>query len=171
MLYNLQNKKTVLDQVKIDSVDAVNLETSIDYLTEKINNLEEKLVNLEENTTTGGGMKLLWTNQSPSSNFAAQTISIDLSNYDYITITWVFIYNEIEADYGSFMDSFTTHTTSAHLLWMRNSSLASNDLCMMFRTIVVNSSGVTFSDTTSICNGMTTKNTRIIPIRIYGGKF
>jgi hypothetical protein len=41
MLYNLQNKKTVLDQIKTDTVKAVNFETSIDYLTEKINNLEE----------------------------------------------------------------------------------------------------------------------------------
>jgi hypothetical protein len=48
MLYNLQNKKTVLDQIKTDTVKAVNLETSIDYLTEKINNLEETISQVGE---------------------------------------------------------------------------------------------------------------------------
>jgi hypothetical protein len=46
MLYNLQNKKTVLDQVKIDSVEAVNLETKVDYITEKYNKCEEELNDL-----------------------------------------------------------------------------------------------------------------------------
>jgi hypothetical protein len=42
MLYNLQNKKTVLDQIKLDAVEAVNLETKVDYITEKYNKCEEE---------------------------------------------------------------------------------------------------------------------------------
>jgi hypothetical protein len=46
MLYNLQNKKTVLDQIKLDAVEAVNLETKVDYITEKYNKCEEELKDL-----------------------------------------------------------------------------------------------------------------------------
>lgn len=35
---------------------------------------------------SGGGADLLWTNPSPTSNFNAQTVSLDLSDYDYVLI-------------------------------------------------------------------------------------
>jgi hypothetical protein len=49
MLYNLQNKKTVLDQIKLDAVEAVNLETKVDYITEKYNKCEEELNSISTN--------------------------------------------------------------------------------------------------------------------------
>jgi hypothetical protein len=57
MLYNLQNKKTVLDQIKLDAVEAVNLETKVDYITEKYNKCEEELTNsLGENNYNSEGI-------------------------------------------------------------------------------------------------------------------
>lgn len=38
------------------------------------------------NSNLGGKAKLLWTNPSPSSAFSAQTVSLDLSQYDSILI-------------------------------------------------------------------------------------
>lgn len=34
-------------------------------------------------------IKKLWTNASPTSNFAAQTISLDLSDYDFVKIEYL----------------------------------------------------------------------------------
>lgn len=49
-----------------------------------------------------GGV-VLWTNSNPSSSFSAQTISLDLSQYDYIEIIY---YTEVEA--GSWQYEMTT---------------------------------------------------------------
>lgn len=36
--------------------------------------------------SSGGGIELLWTNPSPSANFNAQTISLDLSSYQAVMV-------------------------------------------------------------------------------------
>ena len=45
----------------------------------KIATAEQEISDI--NSSLGLKMDLLWTNASPSSNFGAQTISVDLSNY------------------------------------------------------------------------------------------
>ena len=55
--------------------------------------MSERLISLEKNGS-GGSQKLqetvLWTNSSPTSSFSQQTITLsdNLSNYDYISLTW-----------------------------------------------------------------------------------
>lgn len=50
--------------------------------------------NISEGGGGGGGggitMKLVWTNPNPNSAFAAQTVSLDLSEYDIVGITAAF---------------------------------------------------------------------------------
>ena len=43
---------------------------------------------------TGSVFELLWTNPSPTSNFAAQTISLDLSSYTFIGVYYEFQPND-----------------------------------------------------------------------------
>lgn len=42
LLYNLQGRKTLLDRLKTDVVDAVERNSDVDYLIDKINKLEKK---------------------------------------------------------------------------------------------------------------------------------
>lgn len=47
--------------------------------------------------TGGGTRKLLWTNASPTSNFKAQKISLDLSGYDFVEVIYNLSTNSTES--------------------------------------------------------------------------
>lgn len=115
-----------------------------------------------------GGMvsDLLWTNASPTSTFAAQTISKDLSGYNRIL---VFFYRE---------DGVTRHITAdvrigkssiANLVATINSAypMAYN------RVVAASTTGITFEDALgqrTNSNSRSTDNTYLIPTHIYGIK-
>ena len=111
---------------------------------------------------------LLWTNASPTSKFAAQTISLDLSGYDAVEIVSRFTTSNIgqtveKCEVGSrvFVEKFYNATsTSAHAT-------------IMHRQIDVSSDGVTFADAKRKVtdeNTSTTDNSLLIPYKIYGIK-
>ena len=111
---------------------------------------------------------LLWTNASPTSKFAAQTISLDLSGYDAVEIVSRFTTSNTgqtveKCEVGSrvFVEKFYNATsTSAHAT-------------IMHRQIDVSSDGVTFADAKRKVtdeNTSTTDNSLLIPYKIYGIK-
>lgn len=115
---------------------------------------------------TGPGMTLLWENSNPTANFTAQTISLDLSEYDaaYIVyksstgnILWSGIILKDDAlNYPRFITN-----SGANTRWFS-------------RTIRVNDTGAVFADCgrfTQGTSGTTTTNDSMIPYRIYGVKF
>lgn len=106
-------------------------------------------------TSNSNLVKLLWTNSSPTSAFAAQTINLDLSKYNYIIVEFLSntsyqvirsrtILNKNDTDY--FGAGFTT--TNSYT-----------------RNVSFNDTGVTFGvgkmDTTA-------NNTNVVPYKIYG---
>jgi len=104
-----------------------------------------------------GGVKmdLLWTNPAPTSNFAAQTVSLDLSEYDLLLIA---------ISYGLSMDSLSYNIMpigqTANLNVIKLEAQAS-------RFVTATTSGVTFqggyvNNTASTSAG--------IPCYIYGIK-
>ena len=112
--------------------------------------------------------KLLWTNASPTSNFAAQTVSLALSGYDAVEIVSRFTTSNIgqtvdKCEVGSrvFVEKFYNATsTSAHAT-------------IMHRQIDFGSDSVIFADAKSKVtdeNKSTTKNSLLIPYKIYGIK-
>ena len=106
---------------------------------------------------------LLWTNPSPSSAFNPQTISLDLSQYKYVVIT-----------YKTYSSHDTTDRGSVFLpLWVGFGCLVVGKPSDAFfsRTFTLSSTGVSFyiggyvnassaSDTPDAC----------IPLKIYGVK-
>ena len=54
--------------------------------TRNVDNLASTALTISSNTTSGLTSELVWTNASPTSEFAAQTISIDLSGVDDVEI-------------------------------------------------------------------------------------
>ena len=111
---------------------------------------------------------LLWTNASPTSDFAAQTISLDLSGYDAVEIVSRFTTSNIgqtveKCEVGSrvFVEKFYNATST------------SNHATIMHRQIDVSSDGVTFADAkTKVVdeNTSTINNSVLIPYKIYGIK-
>ena len=106
----------------------------------------------------GGTWTTLWTNSDPTSNFAAQTVSVDLSSY-----TWVAI-----------VATTTTNGTdeAAHLVRVGSSVLLSvanlaSTQYFYKREATTSSSGITF--TTGYRNTNGTSGTQYcIPLAIYG---
>lgn len=101
-------------------------------------------------------MDLLWTNASPSSNFAAQTVSLDLNTYKYVRIRY-----EVTSAWQVLFDFFVDNVKYvAHFVTENNSN-------SRVRDIVVSSTGITFGN--GIANG-STNNAEMKPIKIYGIK-
>lgn len=113
-----------------------------------------------------GGMKmdLLWTNPSPSSSFASQIISLDLSNYTMVGIIYRIVASGTNVSHLYFNvigDSTIRHKSS--------------DGLTIQRTIVsISSTSIQFGDcatwTSYNTSSITTNNNYMVPYQIYGIK-
>lgn len=106
---------------------------------------------------SGGGATFeeVWTNLSPSANFANQTVSIDLSGYDYVCV----------AVKGAPTDSNTIGADSVHSIGLFPVPCSSAEIVCYgqnLRTLNVTTSGVQFVSGSSAA--------RVIPIKIFGVK-
>lgn len=104
----------------------------------------------------------LWENASTTSAFSAQTISVDLSDYDFVCILY---YDSTPA----------THTTRSFFAEVgTNGMLDCTETHIMRRSATVNTSGVVFGNGTYMgaypSATMTDYNDFCIPYKIYGIK-
>ena len=109
-------------------------------------------------------MELLWENASPTSDFAAQTISLDLSEYDEVEIEYIChgstshkkrVKGKIgEAVIGDMVMSNVGYT-------------AGSTVYAGFRAMQINSNGIAFQ---AACSYVATANNLVKPIKIYGIK-
>lgn len=107
--------------------------------------------------------KLLWTNPSPTTAFNAQTVSLDLTNYDVV---------EVEAKTGASIDQYTTH-----LFDVGGGGIITNfqlnDTWYM-RQMTVNSTGIIFANG-RYCymsnGGNGVLDSVCIPTKIYGIRY
>ncbi len=104
--------------------------------------------------------KLLWTNPNPTATFAGQTIAIDLSDYDEVSIV-VAMYSANSIQYTETYDG----KVGEHLI-ISDFFLANNS--GITRLCDIASSGVTF---TAGYAGEAVNNDACIPLRIYGIKY
>lgn len=110
----------------------------------------------------GGGsgfqIKLLWENSSPSSNFSAQTIPLDLSSYDgALIIARIATNSDATGAFFGFIGQEPTITIKG----------ATSNTIYGRRSIISNS-GVEFLQGYA---GATSGSGNAIPIQIYGIKF
>lgn len=115
---------------------------------------------------------VLWTNLAPTSNFAAQTISLDLSGYNYIEI---YYYTEVEAT--SWKYKMTTGklnlSSSDKIILGGYLAISSFDQAPQFfgRLATYSTTGIIFSDGQNY-NGSTwsARNVAGVPCQIIGYK-
>ena len=108
-------------------------------------------------------MDLLWENASPSSEFAAQTVSLDLEDYQYIYLQ-CYLHNE--NDDKPLVTTLLSFSDSA--FW-----IASPGYVTRVRRLSVTKTGITFEvgqKYATYAAAATTANGAIIPYRIYGIK-
>lgn len=111
------------------------------------------------NSNLGG--KLLWTNPNPTSAFAAQTISLNLSEYNFIIVESIAGISLTSISKQTIFNKISDYTTNRYCIGYTNSD---ND--GIIRHIAnISNSGVTFSAgylNTSLRNDV------CIPVKIYG---
>lgn len=101
---------------------------------------------------------LLWTNPNPTSNFSAQTISLDLSNYDEVEVEAIMYMNGTTAYYNSFRCKVGKSYTLNGISYKSN--------VLLTRDCKVQTSSVYFDS--GWANGA--NDGAVIPTRIYGIK-
>ena len=129
----------------------------------KVNALEGDIDNINDNLSKT--MVKLWENTSPSSNFVAQDIPLDLSNYRMIKI----ICNHSKATYIRSISADVMVGDSMYLTKVMPESTTLKMYCMQ-RTVVTSSSQVSFGDClfATTTSASITSNDRMIPYQIYG---
>ena len=110
---------------------------------------EEFVNNALANFSGGMSAQLLWQNDSPSSEFAARTIPIDLNEYDFVIVE-------------------TGHGTGFFRIGAAIQMFAMVDSKMVRRIFVANKSGIEVTNATNESNA--TVNNVAIPSLIYGVK-
>lgn len=104
---------------------------------------------------------LLWTNSDPTTAFAAQTVSLDLSDYKMIQIAFTSGVASRYVEYSSIMKNETIVATSI------------DGASMKRRDYSWSSTGITFGDAnnrTTVNGPGTTQNDILVPYKIYGIK-
>ena len=114
--------------------------------------------------------QLVWTNASPSSSFAAQTVSVDLSGFDLVAIEYCYQNTQLTRCYVVFCFSL-----GYMIEWFAISSLSGSGAKYAYtRRSTVNSTGVTFeacyNAATNSTSAGSAANDHGIPIYIYGSK-
>lgn len=103
-------------------------------------------------------IKKLWENASPTSSFAAQTISIDLSDYDFVFITSV-------SSSGATKYSIYWGAVGGAILM--NYVYYTSQIISLNRALAVNSDSIDVGNCTSNASN---NNSVLIPLKIYGVK-
>lgn len=114
-------------------------------------------------STSSGGMTLLWTNASPTSSFAAQTVSLSLSSYTMVAVLFAYA-NSINTMQHVFMLPVNGATTVCSFYWTAEKTLRA------IRNAKASTSGVAFEGGYTDNGGITANNIYAVPLKIYGIK-
>lgn len=109
-------------------------------------------------TDSGITMTLLWTNPDPTSNFAAQTVSLDLAEYNAVLITYT-----AQANSTRFGSAIGLIDGNNYFVTIGIDSTANNYIYK--RGAAADNSGVTF---TTGYRDTTSSTGYAIPLYIYG---
>lgn len=111
-------------------------------------------------------IKPLWENASPSSQFAPQTISLDLSGYNLIVI-------EYKRGYNLERTLFCIHNAIGNGVATDPQTNTDSQLLLTSRLLTASTTGITFNAANRQYAGETKRtdnNGYLIPVRIYGIK-
>lgn len=112
--------------------------------------------------------ELLWTNPDSTADFAAQTINLDLSDYDCVDIVFK------NQNNGDLTACYKIRIGEKHNAIYYANIGANAAALLQVRATTVSSTGITFGEgkqkSTNVTTAATTNNAYIIPIAIYGIK-
>lgn len=170
-LYRLDNM--VMVQFGVEN-GAVSIEWAAlyegEYTAETLPEYQPKGYGVEVVNCNNGAlaMELLWENASPSSDFAAQTIALDLSQIDVVKVVYkVMTTSDNEYTFEASVNRSSTIINFVNASFSSTTQVSSRDL-------TINPDGIIFKDSLNkqitSSSATSTSNSRIIPIKIYGVK-
>lgn len=129
--------------------------------------IEDFLADINAQGTPSEYRKLLWSNPSPTADFAAQTISLDLSGYDEI---------EIEASHAPSLNTYCKVKVGndAYMYASELSGSGTGYVQNVARKCTVGSSEIVFGSgyyNYGSNSSATVANSKLIPVYIYGIKY
>lgn len=167
---NFENKPSTNSPINATNLNLLqdNVEDEFDNKIGNLSDLDtndkENLVNAINEVNNLSKGYLLWQNQSQSSNFESQTISLNIENYDVIEI----IFNE-----GSSCRFRIGNTGYAYILQDANGNFTGSPYVYLRRIAVINTE-IDFGDcrgqNTSQSGSWATNNARLKPYYIIGFK-
>lgn len=132
--------------------------------------MSEQLASLHKKGGGGIEAKLLWTNSAPTSSYAAQTLAIDLSEYDGIILKCIGIYSAAQT-FPNIRNTqqFIPKSFSGTLLFGTFES--SGNIYISYRTVNVTNNGIVFGSGYQRTGASIASNdTRAIPYEVWGVK-
>ena len=102
-------------------------------------------------------MDLLWENASPTSKFAAQTISVDLSKYSHVYIECTYLGASV----------FFCPLSDSDFIGSASYYGTEKENVIFGRTIFAGKAGISFKDAKRY-GSETDQNIHLVPTRIYG---
>ena len=115
-------------------------------------------------TVSGGGgdrVALLWTNSSPGTSFAGQTVSLNLSGYTHVLVKGK---QASGNGFTSYVLVAVGESSSLSLPWQQSGKLWAYE-----RAVIVSASGVQFGDGEDVtASSVSTNNNVMVPVKIWG---
>ena len=118
-----QNKKISKENMLSDIPTIQNNITTINNNIGNLTNLETSDKSSIVNSINSLTPKILWTNPSPTSNFASQNITLSSSNYDMLL--WIFSTGTSNSQYTSF---YTIKGKGVYASWVYNSTFLAREI-------------------------------------------
>lgn len=159
--------------IALDSAGSLNIADEIASIENNIDSIEDNIDNIEDDITTIQNttlkMELLWTNASPTSAFATQKVTCDMS-YDMYFILCI---SHLDSPLIKISNFLCEDTCTLVYITGSNSEI-SGSMCNHKRHATRESDGITFSgayaSTTSASWYAYTSEKSVIPYKIYGIK-
>lgn len=175
MSIDLSDSEVILEGYGHEDTDtgygtSYGLEDNQTLLTTQVNSLYATVDGLVSNQPT---RDLLWTNSDPASSFAAQTIPLDLSNYDIVEISFNTSTSSTGQDSAVNVFGSPDGRTVQTQWWGRLTTAAYPQIEQRLATITT--SGVEFSaciaKAANSNSAASNSNGNLVPMYIYGIKF
>lgn len=131
------------------------------YINNRIGNLEQGITK-----------ELLWENASPTSSFAVQTISIDLSKYNFVIVEAQFASSADIRTQVSARTPKSSGSNTVNRIGIGTGGTSAPFMYYVYRNFTVNSAGVYFGEGYRSKSSMAEEmnNGYCVPLAIYGVK-
>lgn len=144
-------------------------------IREAFNDVRKKVSDIVSSLNRKTETKLLWTNPNPTSAFAAQTVSLDLSNYDMVEIAFYQATSQLYTHTKRIVVGSVSDLGVVATRFLETSGTSTSGTWSTSRQVNVKTTGVIFGAgayeyTYNNGNNHVVNNSYTVPLKIYGIK-